>query len=114
MTDSTLKFAVISHYFVGSAQPEATQALEEALRKWICKRPGFVGGAIHRSTDGMNVVVYTLWSGKYDANNFLQCPESKTLWTGLQSLGSTTRDSHIYRVGPSVSSTGEREHMGQS
>ena len=55
--------------------PEQQQAL---INQWIRfteevkDEPGFIGAALHKSTDGTRVINYAHWRSEADFNNFLR------------------------------------------
>lgn len=92
--------AVISRYEVPALRQQDLEAIvSQALRDWICKRPGFVSGAVHCSMDQHHLVTYTLWAREHDAIHYMQCVEGTAFMKALRSSGADVRDSHVYRIG---------------
>jgi heme-degrading monooxygenase HmoA len=60
---------------VFETKPEQQQ---ELIKQWthfaeeVKKEPGFVGAALHRSTDGTRVINYAQWRSKADYARFVQ------------------------------------------
>lgn len=97
------KAAVISRYDVPSLkQRDLATVLEEGLRDWICKRPGFVSGAVLCSIDEQHIIAYTLWTREDDAVNYMQCAEGNRLLAMVNSSGARLRNSHVYSMGKTV------------
>ena len=97
------RVAVISRYDVPSLHLQAlSTALNQELQNWVCKRPGFISGAVHKSTDELHIVVYTVWKREEDGINYLQAPEAQELWKIMASSGASYRNSHVYWVGAPV------------
>jgi hypothetical protein len=102
MSDHTTrpKVAVITRYDVPSPQEQTlATTLDQAVRNWICKRPGFVCGAVHTSLDQLHIILYTLWDREDDAIDYMDCPEAKGLWDEILSSGSRLRESDTFWVG---------------
>ena len=97
------KYAVIVHYTgISDKQRHFASALEQELRSWISKRPGFISGAVYSGIDEGQVVVQSLWIGKDDSVNFMDCPEAKGLWHIINSSGAQARQSGLYSIGETV------------
>ena len=60
---------------VFETKPEQQQALIEQWSRFteeVREEPGFIGAALHRSTDGTRVVNYAQWRSDADWDNFLK------------------------------------------
>jgi hypothetical protein len=97
------KYAVVVHYTgISAKHREFVNALEKELRCWISKRPGFISGTVYTGIDEEQVVVQSLWIGKDDSLNFMDCPEAKGLWHIINSSGAQARQSALYSIGETV------------
>lgn len=100
---TTPPVAVITRYDIPPLKEQSlATALEQAVRNWICKRPGFVCGTVHTSLDQSHVVLYTVWDREEDSIDYMDCPEAKGLWNIIAASGSRLRGSYKYWVGPAV------------
>ena len=78
--------------------PEQQQAL---IDQWIRfteevrNEPGYVGTALHKSTDGTRVMNYAHWRSQADFDNFLKQHGAEFAEFGLHSL---RMDPHTYEV----------------
>jgi len=60
---------------VFETKPEQQQALIEQWSRFteeVKDEPGFIGAALHRSTDGTRVINYAQWRSGADFDNFLK------------------------------------------
>jgi heme-degrading monooxygenase HmoA len=60
---------------VFDTKPEQQQALIEQWSRFteeVKDEPGFIGTALHRSTDGTRVINYAQWRSNADFDNFLK------------------------------------------
>ena len=97
------KYAVVVHYTgISNKHREFVNALEQELRNWISKRPGFISGTVYTGVDEGQVVVQSLWIGKRDSLNFMDCPEAKGLWHIINLSGAQARHSALYSIGETV------------
>ena len=79
-------------------RPEQQQALIDRLSRFaeeVKEEPGFIGTALHRSTDGTHVVNYAQWRSEADYASFVQ-KYSEQFATHLQLAGRV--DPHLYEV----------------
>jgi heme-degrading monooxygenase HmoA len=78
--------------------PEQQQALIEQWLRFteeVKKEPGYLGTALHRSSDGARVVNYAQWRSEADFNRFLQKYREQFAQFGQHS---SRMDPHVYEV----------------
>ena len=91
------KYAAVVHYTgLSNKHKEFVGALEQELRSWISKQPGFISGTVYAGIDEEQVVVQSLWVGKGDLLNFMDCPEAKGLWHIINLSGAQARHCALY------------------
>jgi quinol monooxygenase YgiN len=84
---------------VFETKPEQQQALLEQLSRFaeeVQEEPGFIGAALHRSTDGTRVVNYAQWRSEADFGSFLK-KYREYMETSFGPLASRI-DPHLYEV----------------
>ena len=83
---------------VFETKPEQQQALIDRLSRFaeeVKEEPGFIGAALHRSTDGTRVINYAQWRSEADYASFVQ-KYSEQFATHLQFASRV--DPHLYDV----------------
>lgn len=96
-------YAAVAHYTgISSRHGEFVSALEQELRGWISKRPGFISGTVYAGIDEEQVIIQSLWMGKDDSLNFMDCPEAKGLLQIVSSSGAQARHGALYSIGETV------------
>ena len=83
---------------VFETKPEQQQALIEQWSRFtdsVKEEPGFIGAALHRSTDGTRVVNYAQWRSDADWDNFLKKYREQFATFGPLS---ERIDPHLYEV----------------
>lgn len=78
--------------------PDQQQALIDQwirLTEEVKKEPGYLGTALHRSTDGTRVVNYAHWRSEEDFGRFLQKYREQFAQFGQHS---SRVDPHVYEV----------------
>jgi quinol monooxygenase YgiN len=84
---------------VFETKPEQQQALIEQWIRFteeVKDEPGFIGTALHRSTDGTHVVNYAHWRSEADFSSFLK-KYSEQMFATFGPLASRI-DPHLYEV----------------
>src|SRR5437868_15046615 len=79
-------------------KPEQQQALLEQLSHFaesVKEEPGFIGAALHRSTDGTRVINYAQWRSEADFDSFLKKYREQFATFGPLS---ERIDPHLYEV----------------
>lgn len=83
---------------VFETQPELQQTLIEHWIRFaesVKEEPGFIGAALHRSTDGTRVINYAQWRSKADYSSFVR-KYREQFTTRLPLAGRV--DPHLYDV----------------
>src|SRR5215471_12951227 len=83
---------------VFETKPEQQQALLDQLSRLaeeVKQEPGFIGAALHRSTDGTRVVNYAQWRSEADYSSFVKKYSAQFATFGP--LASRI-DPHLYEV----------------
>lgn len=68
MSDSDLDSVTLINTYVvrPENQDELLDVLDEATRRTLRNRPGFIGATLHRSFDGKRIVSYSQWRSRED------------------------------------------------
>jgi heme-degrading monooxygenase HmoA len=68
VSDSDLDSVTLINTYVvrPENQDELLDVLDEATRRTLRNRPGFIGATLHRSFDGKRVVSYSQWRSRED------------------------------------------------
>lgn len=79
-------------------RPEQQQALIDAWTRFteeIKDEPGFIGAALHKSTDGVRVINYAHWRSQADFDAFVQRHGREFAQLGQNAI---SLDPHTYEV----------------
>jgi quinol monooxygenase YgiN len=83
---------------VFETEPEQQQRLIEQWMRFaeeVKDEPGFIGAALHRSTDGTRVINYAQWRSEADYSSFVQ--KYRQQFTARLPLAERV-DPHLYEV----------------
>lgn len=89
---------VVTLINVFETKPEQQQALIDQWMRFaeaVKQEPGFVGAALHRSTDGTRVINYAQWRSEADYSSFVQ--KYREQFTTRLPLAERI-DPHLYEV----------------
>lgn len=66
---------LINTFFVRPEnQDELLDVLDDAIKRTLRNRPGFIGASVHRGFDGKRVVSYSQWRSKADVDAMQRDP----------------------------------------